>query len=164
MNTEKLPETYVIFITENDVLGADKAVYHIDRIVAETDNPFGDMAHIVYVNNHYRGNDPIGTLMHDFACRNTAEMKNGILAARAKMIKTDDDKVEKMSYIVEELVKEEREDALKTGRTEGRIETAIQLLRQGIMSEERVQDFFHFTPEQMAVVKGQSEGINIANI
>ena len=35
-DTEYLSETYIIFITENDVLGAGKAVYHIDRTVAET--------------------------------------------------------------------------------------------------------------------------------
>ena len=147
------------------MLGAGKAVYHIDRIVAETGKAFGDMAHIIYVNNSYRNDDHIGRLMHDFACRTAEDMKNGILAERARMIKTDADKVEKMSYIVEELVKEERENALNEGRKEGRkkgrkegrseerIKTASQLLRQGIMSEERVQEFFHFTPEQMATVR-----------
>ena len=33
---EQLPETYVIFITENDVLGEGLPVYHIDRVVRET--------------------------------------------------------------------------------------------------------------------------------
>ena len=30
---DKLPETYIIFITENDVLGANKPVYHIERTI-----------------------------------------------------------------------------------------------------------------------------------
>ena len=36
MKTEELPESFVIFITENDVLKGGYPVYHIDRIVAET--------------------------------------------------------------------------------------------------------------------------------
>ena len=35
-NYEKLAETYVIFITENDVLKAGLPIYHIDRIIKET--------------------------------------------------------------------------------------------------------------------------------
>lgn len=33
---EKLPETYVIFITKNDVRGGGLSVYHIDRMERET--------------------------------------------------------------------------------------------------------------------------------
>ena len=47
---EKLNETYVIFITEHDVLRAGLPMYHIDRVVQETGGLFGDEAHILYVN------------------------------------------------------------------------------------------------------------------
>ena len=47
---DALTETYVIFITENDVLKSGLPIYHIDRIVQETGEPFGDEAHIIYVN------------------------------------------------------------------------------------------------------------------
>ena len=43
---EKLNETYVIFITEHDVLRAGLPMYHIDRVVQETGGLFGDEAHI----------------------------------------------------------------------------------------------------------------------
>ena len=39
----------MIFITENDVLKSGLPIYHIDRIVQETGEPFGDEAHIIYV-------------------------------------------------------------------------------------------------------------------
>lgn len=63
---ENLVETYVIFITENDVLGKGKPLYHIDRVIKETGENFGDEAHILYVNGAYRDESPIGILMHDF--------------------------------------------------------------------------------------------------
>lgn len=48
---DALTETYVIFITENDVLKAGLPIYHIDHIIQETGEPFGDEAHIIYVNS-----------------------------------------------------------------------------------------------------------------
>ena len=47
---EKLNETYVIFITEHDVLDGSCPIYHIDRMVRETGALFGDESHILYVN------------------------------------------------------------------------------------------------------------------
>ena len=44
---DALTETYVIFITENDVLKAGLPIYHVDRIIQETGEPFGDEAHII---------------------------------------------------------------------------------------------------------------------
>ena len=140
-DTEALSELYVIFITENDVLGAGKAVYHIDRVVAETGKLFVDMAHIVYVNNAYRGADAVGDLMHDFACRAVDGMKSRVLAERAKYLKGNEQEVTRMSYIVEELVNEAREDA--------NMETAVKLLEQHRFREDELPAFFGFTPEQM---------------
>ena len=46
-----MPDSYVIFITENDVMGKNKAVYHIQRYVEidEEKELFDDGSHIVYV-------------------------------------------------------------------------------------------------------------------
>lgn len=48
---EKLNETYVIFITENDVLGHGLPIYHIDRVIKEIGESFGDESHIIYVSS-----------------------------------------------------------------------------------------------------------------
>lgn len=42
-----LAETYVIFITENDIFNAGKPLCHVERIVKETKKSFGDEAHII---------------------------------------------------------------------------------------------------------------------
>ena len=44
---ENLIETYIIFITENDVLKAGLPIYHIDRTIKETGVMFGDEARII---------------------------------------------------------------------------------------------------------------------
>lgn len=46
-----LPETYIIFITRNDVLGYDRIICHITRKVEEEGKDFGDGSHIIYVNS-----------------------------------------------------------------------------------------------------------------
>lgn len=51
---EKLPENYVIFITEHDVLGDNLPIYHAERIIAETGKHLNDGTHIIYVNNSYQ--------------------------------------------------------------------------------------------------------------
>jgi len=46
----EINESYVIFIVENDVIGAGIPIYHTDRVIRETGEIFGDGNHIVYVN------------------------------------------------------------------------------------------------------------------
>ena len=65
---DALNETYVIFITENDILRAGLPIYHIDRTVQETGMIFNDQAHIIYVNSQIKDETALGKLMHDFFC------------------------------------------------------------------------------------------------
>ena len=62
-------EVYVIFITENDVLGGGLPIYTVERVVAETGKPFGDRSHIVYMNGrHWDAGTALGKLVHDIFC------------------------------------------------------------------------------------------------
>lgn len=75
---QDLPETYVIFITEKDVLHGGLPVYHIGRRVEETDQPYDDGFHVLYVNCAYKGKDdgtPLGDLVHDFCCADPGSMR-----------------------------------------------------------------------------------------
>ena len=84
---EKLPETYIIFITEHDVLGGGKPIYHIDRTIKELKVPFGDSAHIIYVNGENKSKTKLGKLMHDFHCTDAKDMHYKLLADRVKYFK-----------------------------------------------------------------------------
>lgn len=42
---DELPESYVIFITRDDILGYGLPIYHIDRHIKEADDSFQDEAH-----------------------------------------------------------------------------------------------------------------------
>lgn len=45
----ELKDSYVIFIYKHDKFQRGLPIYHVDRYVSETREPFGDGAHIVYV-------------------------------------------------------------------------------------------------------------------
>ena len=76
----ELPETWVIFITENDIYGAGCLLYHVERIIQELQRPFDDGAHILYVNGANRDDTPLGRLMQDFFCENPNKMNYKELA------------------------------------------------------------------------------------
>ena len=134
-NLETLPETYVIFITERDVLKASEPLYYIDRIVKQTGRYFNDGAHIIYVNGEYRGNDLIGDLMHDFNCKRPSEMKLKTLANRAESLKGTEKGVNNMCEIMEDFAREVREEA----KLENQIATAKKLLKMGLEPEKVIQ-------------------------
>ena len=87
---EKLYESYVIFITENDIMKAGLPIYHIDRWVKETRELFGDESHIIYVNSQRKDETALGKLMHDFCCTDPGDMNYKILAERVRYFKEDE--------------------------------------------------------------------------
>ncbi len=115
-DVELLPENYVIFITESDLFGMGLSVYHIDRMVEETGLPFGDASHILYVNGTYRGDDPLGRLMHDFSCTKAGDMHYGILSERVRYFKRTEEGVKAMSEAMEELAKKWAEEEVQEER------------------------------------------------
>ena len=109
-----LKETYVIFITEHDVLQEDRIISRIERTIQESGKLFNDGSHIVYVNGAKRGNDSeLARLMQDFFCSNPDDMHNKKLAQRARYLKFNEGGVTEMCELMEELAREEAEKAAK---------------------------------------------------
>lgn len=111
----KLSETYVIFITENDVLKGNLPIYHVERVVMETGELFEDGEHIVYVNSRIQDNTKLGSLMHDFRCTKAGDMYNGVLADRVHYFKEDEEGVTILCKEMEDMRNKAREE----GREEG---------------------------------------------
>lgn len=71
----KIKDSYVIFITRNDVLKGNLPLYHSERHWVELNRYVNDGSHIIYANAAYHDNSSdIGKLMHDFRCRNAEDM------------------------------------------------------------------------------------------
>ena len=103
---DALPETYVIFITENDIFKRKLPIYKIDRYI-ECENGekilFGDEAHIIYVNGEIHDETKLGHLMHDFFCKNANDMHYGELAEKMRFFKEDERGNAIMANSIEEI-------------------------------------------------------------
>ena len=109
----ELPDTYTIFITEKDFYGKGEPIYLIERMNITTGKPFADGEHILYVNGEYRGDSDIGKLMHDFNCTDADDMNFKLLADRTRYLKENPKGVSEMCKVIEDMRKEEREEATK---------------------------------------------------
>jgi len=109
---EKLPELYVIFITEHDVIGEGRPIYHIDRTISESGNLFGDKSHIIYVNGEITDDTELGKLMHDFHCTKAGDMNYKLLADRVRYFKETQKGRNAMCAIVEDYAAEREKEAV----------------------------------------------------
>ena len=86
-----LPETFVIFITESDVIGDGLPIYTIERQITNSGKAFDDGEHIIYVNGADKnGSTELGRLMHDFFCTDADEMHFKELADKVRYFKEDE--------------------------------------------------------------------------
>lgn len=140
-NYENLYESYVIFVTENDIMKAGLPIYHIDRMIKETGKLFDDKAHIIYVNAQIKDQTALGKLMHDFSCTDARDMNYKILADRVRYFKEDEKGVKSMCGVLEEMRKE-------TAKEE-RMEIARRMLESGRLSCEEVANYVGLTKEEV---------------
>ena len=145
---ENLCESYVIFITENDIMKAGLPIYHIDRTVKETGELFGDESHIIYVNSQIKDESALGKLMHDFYCTDPKDMNYKILAERVRYFKEDEKGVATMCRVMEDMRNE-------TAREE-RIAMAQRLLKLGKLSYEEIAETAVLTVEEVKALDENS--------
>lgn len=169
---DDLPETFTIFITEHDVIGDGRPIYQIERCILENGRRFNDGAHILYVNGAYRGENPIGWLMHDFFCTSADEMHYDVLAERVKYFKESKEGVASMCKVIEEMRNESFQNGklegfqegvqkgIQTGRLEGitqnAIENARRMLSDGI-SPKKISEYTNLEFEKVLGIREEME-------
>ena len=144
---EELPETYVIFITRDDVLGYDLPIYHIERKIEEIGAEFKDESYIIYVNSGYQDDTELGRLMHDFHCKDAEDMHSEILAKRVYELKETQEGVDFMCREMDEIYNEGAErgrvqgiaEGLAAGELKAKKEMALSLASMGV-SVERIAE------------------------
>ena len=143
---EELPDTYVIFITENDVLHDNLPLYNIRRRIDENAKCFEDGSRIIYVNSQRRDNTALGKLMQDLYCTEPKNLHYHEFAERMELLKYSKEGEEKMTDVIEEYAARKAEAAAKEAVKEAakkaeereqanRIELAQGLLADGMSIE-----------------------------
>ena len=168
---DDLIESYVIFITRDDVLGFGLPIYHVNRVLEENGENFQDGSHIIYVNSKIQDDTELGRLMHDFHCKNAEDMYNSILAERVRELKETSEGVEYMCAAMDQIYQEGMEvgeakgmaKGMKKGMEKGELkakkETVISLAEMGLSAEKIAQ----VVKLQIQLVQEWiTEGLNLA--
>ena len=130
---DQLPESYVIFITRDDVLGDGLPIYHIRKRIDENGKAFADGACIIYVNSGIKNDDTeLGRLMHDLHCKDPDKMYSKVLAKRVRELKKTPEGVTHMCEVFKKYFKDEFELAARLGMEHGMRQGMAQGIEQGI--------------------------------
>lgn len=148
---DSLPDTYVIFITQNDIYKEGKPYYEIERVIKNSGKNFLDGAHILYVNGSYRGNDKFGALAHDLRCKNPHDMHNSPLKDRAIFLKETEEGVRQMCQAIEKIADEKVE-------TRNR-EFAVDMIRDGEKDDAKIARLSHLSQDKVREIRANLAAI-----
>ena len=133
----KLPESYVIFITDKDVLREGEQLYQIERVIRKSGNLFKDGSHILYFNTSRQDDNALGKLARDFKEANPKEIQSDVLSHRVSSLKEgklDREGEKKMNVLLEKYRKKAVEEGMERG--ENRLALLIgRLLEAGRMDD-----------------------------
>ena len=150
----KLRDTYVIFITENDVMDKGREVYSFDRVDRESRLELGDGTHIIYVNGETRSATEIGKLVHDLLCSDAAEMYFDILRKQVSQFKNSEEGRQIMCKAMERIAERNKAEGFVEGEARGKRETMIatakRMLKSGMLA---LKDVAKFSGLSLAQVK-----------
>ena len=137
----KLPESYVIFITDKDVLGEGEQLYQIERVIRKSGNLFKDGSHILYFNTVRQDDNALGKLAKDFKEANPKEIQSEVLSHRVASLKEgnlDREGEKKMNVLLEKYRKKAVEEGMEKGFEQGKNHLALlvgRLLEAGRMDD-----------------------------
>ena len=131
-----LPETYIIFITEQDV---------IERCNIDTTEIIDDGEHIIYVNGACQDDTPLGKLMQDMTNNDPATMNYSLLAKCVDYYKNSKEGNETMCKAMEDLWNEAAKETRK--------DAAFRMLAAGTLTLEQIAEFSGLTIEEVKQIQ-----------
>ena len=133
----KLRDTYVIIITENDVMGDGQEVYVYDRTERKSGKRLGDGTHIIYVNGATRSETEIGKLVHDLLCRDASKMYFDLLRKRVSEFKNSEEGRHYMCKAMERI----KSEGKREGKRETMLAMAKRMLESGMLALKDIAKF-----------------------
>jgi hypothetical protein len=153
-----LRDTYVIFLTENDVMGGGQEVYVYERREKKSGKFLCDGTHIIYVNGATRSATEIGRLVHDLQCPDAAKMYFEVLRQRVSQFKNSEEGRYTMCRAMERIAERNKAEGRAEGKAEGEargkretmLATAKRMLKSGMLA---LKDIAKFSGLSLAEVK-----------
>jgi hypothetical protein len=127
---EKVPDVCVVFISKFDIFEGNLPLYHIDRVVRETQKVVTNGFEEVYVNTEVKDGSEVSELMEVFVDDNVYNDKFPKTSDGKHRYKETEGGLNAMCDIMEKIAKEERME----GIAEGKLETLFELVKDGILT------------------------------
>lgn len=146
----ELPDTYTIFITENDFYEQGEPIYVVERINLTTGKKFEDGEHILYVNGEFRGESNLGKLMYDFNCTEADSMNFDLLAERTRYLKENPKGVSEMCKVMEDM----RNEAARIAAQKKAMDIASAMIEAGKYALEEISVLCGLSLEEVQFLQG----------
>lgn len=132
---DKLPEVYIIYVSERDLWKSGYTLYRVQSIYKGTDIPYEDGRHILYVNAEVDDHTEIAGLMNYFKESDPNDMSQGELSRRIHYLKCEEGGYEEMCEISEKIYREGMEDGMERG-----IREVVRVYQELGLSREEILD------------------------
>ena len=130
-----------ILVSDFDPFNGGKAIYHVDRVVRETDTRADNGVREIYINSANKDGSKIAKLMEIFVNDDSYDKKNFPNISKLKhMLKHTKEGKSKMTELIREVFKDEIEEgerkAEKKGERKGKLsqalETCVNAIKKGL--------------------------------
>ena len=136
---EDVQDVIVIYISEFDMFGAGKTVYHVENVIKETGNPVNDGLMSVYVNTEVADDSLISDLMQCFLKTDFKDDKFPNISRRMKELKHGEED-EKMCKSVEEYAERKAKEAAKEAAKKATEEAVKKAMAEKKKTVEKLND------------------------
>ena len=155
LHYKDFPDVCVVFISEFDMFRKNRTLYHVRRIVEETNDFVENGTHEVYVNTAINDGSDIAELMQYFINSSGYHDKFKAVCNRVNYLKEVNEGVNSMSSVIEEYAQQYHEERV----AEQAKAVAIRLLKEGASVELVAKVFPSFSIEDIKQLQ-QNELVN----
>lgn len=112
---DELPDVYIIYISEKDLLNVGAAVYPVKKTLGESGIPYDDGNHVIFANAAVDDGSDKAKLLKYFYTADPYDMSQGPLSERVHFLKCEKGGHDEVCKVAEELYEQ--------GKEQGQLET-----------------------------------------
>ncbi|MCD7785676.1 MAG: Rpn family recombination-promoting nuclease/putative transposase [Oscillospiraceae bacterium] len=132
---DELPDVYIIYISETDLLDVGATVYPVKKTLGESGKPYDDGNHVIFVNAAVDDGSDTAKLMKYFETADPDDMSQGPLSERIHYLKCEKGGNDEMCKAAENLYNQGRAQGIEQGKLENAKEMAISLHESGVAED-----------------------------
>ncbi len=134
---QDVAEVYVVYISEFDIFGKGRTIYHVENVIQETGDQVDDGLHRIFVNTACNDGTDIADLMTCFKQKEVNNPKFPVFTHRMYELKNEEGGLDIMCEVMQKYEKIAAEAAAENATKRTRIESIQNMIELGL-SEEKI--------------------------